>query len=369
MSELLDVFDDEGLVDPETRGFLVEALANAEVDEWSDILEPFLNPEPAMAVLKSVPNVIQRSLKALEPVAAALMEEDMMSVMFLQSLSSGVIAALGLQTVARCSRLCRSARTVSERATYWTHWIERVCAAWQLPSPSLPNASWREKLFSLMHPRADGVYVGECFFQRWQPVGHHIALHKNSAGLTAHGGRGGHFEKMLYRRYVRILLPDAVDGTSWAFVLRDLCARKLAEQVLSRGVDPHTHVNAERIGAVENDFSSHGNDIPEPERVKQRVCVGRCRYTKPDECVIQYTNGGDEYHMTFRLRNAGPPNFAHNLEWMAYTMTPRGGQAADVVDYDLGYLEEWKGGGLRDPDKNHFPPLRFIPQRSLEHLL
>merc|ERR1711977_706787 len=107
MSELLDAFDDEGLFDIDTRNFLVEALSNSGSDEWRDILQPFVEPETALSVLNNVPNVLERSLKALAP------KEDLTGPVAGSTLSNAVLDTLpsvlpmlGLYTVAKCSELC-----------------------------------------------------------------------------------------------------------------------------------------------------------------------------------------------------------------------------------------------------------------------
>jgi hypothetical protein len=369
MSELLDVFDDENLLDFETRSFLVEALANAEENEWQDILEPFVNQEPALAVLRSVPNVLQRSLKALErspdnPTVA--IEISASAQAFLDALGSGAIVYIGLHTLARCAPVCRSTQTIASRDGLWMDLTERSCKSWKLPSPQSLELVWRLRFFSLLHPRCDGIYVGEAGYLRHVRIGQHMDMRKNAVELAKGGRNGCTTEWIGYRRYVRLMPRDASDGTFWALVVQDACPRKVAEQVLIAGVDPRTHVNPTK-GGQRDEFDDLGAKGEDKDRIEKKICLGKYTFVK-DEISIRYIAGENDFSLTFRL-GLGPRRFADRLEWTAYTMTPTGGQSDDVIAYDLGKLPDWQGGGLANPDKDHFPPLDFRPQACLEHLL
>lgn len=369
MSELLDVFDDENLFDFETRSFLVEALVNADEQEWQDILEPFVSPEPALEVLRSVPNVLQRSLKALERSAessAAAVEISASAQGFLDALGSAALAFIGLHTLARCAPVCRSTQTIAAREGMWMDITERSCKFWQLPSPLALELVWRERFFALLHPRCDGIYVGEAGYMRHVRIGQHMDMRKNAVELAKGGRNGCTSEWIGYRRYVRLLPPDASDGTQWAFVVQDACPRKVAEQVLVTGVNPLSHVNPAKVGQTD-EFADLGAKSEDKDRIEKKICVGKYTFVK-DEISIRYTAADSEYSLTFRL-GLGPRRFSDRLEWTDYKMCPIGGQTADIINYDLGKLEDWQGGGLKDPDKDHFPPLDFRSKCCLEHLL
>lgn len=371
MSELLDAFDDEGLTDPDTRQFLVEALANAEASDWRDILEPFVQPERSLAVLESVPNVLQRSAKAFATGADVKVPAvDPLALAFLFVLPGGVVAACGLHTAARCSRLCRSAHElfVPETPTgalFWQRRAEEAAERWRPWRLELSKeGSWRRRYFELMRPRLDGIYVAECRFQRWVRVGHHSDLRKNAAALAAHGGRGGTGEWMHYRRYVR-LMPPGQDGCLRALVLQDPCPHAIAERVLTEGVDPETHENPTKPEAVLSEGMSEG--VTDAGRLRKRICAGRCQYSHEERRLeIRYHAGDGDFFVALCLGHGGPHDFAGCLDWSAYTRTDSTGEA---LEFNLGRLPEWKGGGLADEKKDHFPTMRFRPKLSLEHLL
>eukprot|EP00913_Durusdinium_trenchii_P000137 g123.t1 len=222
---------------------------------------------------------------------------------FLQLLHP-VLGASGLHTVARCAAVCRNAKEAVLKADVWDSHVLRARRWWALPpvpqrlQPKQPNpAGWRPFL-STLRPRCDGIYVGECGFQRWLRVGHHSDLRKNSAQLAAYGGRGGQAEWVSYRRYVRLMPPDG-EGRQYAMVLQDPCPREAAEQVLVDGVDFTTHCNPVKSEGLPDTQVAH---VCDAERLRKRLCV------------------------------------------------------------------DWKGGGLEDEGKDHFPSMNFRPKTSLEHL-
>lgn len=361
MSELLDAFDDEGLLDPETRTFLVEALSNSEPDEWRDILEPFVRPEAALPVLRSVPGVLQRSLKALATSGcaggASGPPPSVSSIAFLDSLLK-IMELSGLHTAARCAQICHGASVVASETTFWLRLDQLMCASWSLPLPVAEHGPWRQQFFRTLRPRYDGVYVGECGFNRWVPVGHHADMRKNAAALSSHGGRGGHYEWVTYRRYVRLMPPH------WALVLQDSCPRAAAEQVLIIGVDPETHSNP---GKSEYVISDVDTNVGEAGVLRKRICLGHFTFTPSTSNVeVKYTAGDGEFRLAFDLSHRGPRGFADRLEWSLYTRTDAN---SEVLEYNLGRLPDWKGGGLINEGKDHFPCMDLRPSASLEHLL
>jgi len=378
MSELLDAFDDAGLVDFETRSFLVEALVNAEASDWPDILEPFISPaESALAALEKVPGVLERSQRALEKELTQTQEGTKVSFVadaFLKALPSGVLASCGLHAVTRCARLCRAARAHAFEEDLWQYRTERAWARWSLPPTALPNGDgkyWRQRFFLALRPRCDGIYVGECKFRRWVRLGHHTDLRKNSEALAAYGGRGGCGEWLHYRRYVRLLPPDRIDGSMWALVLTDHCPRDAAEKVLIGGVDLASHVNPAKSEGVPSDPSQLG--LQDPERLRKQICIGRYTYTPEPgsgegRININYSAIDGEYRLTLLLSHGGKYKFSDCLTWENYDLvsSTNGGE---TVNFDLGRLPDWKGGGLADENKDHFPQMKFRARVVLEHLL
>jgi len=377
MSELLDAFDDAGLLDFETRAFLIEALVNAEASDWRDILEPFIYPaEQALAALEKVPGVLERSQRALDKEATQKEKPkiDFVADAFLRALPSGVLASCGLHAVMRCARLCRAARTHCFEEEFWQRRTEWALDHWSLPPTTLPNGDgklWRERFLLTLRPRCDGIYVGECRFRRWVRLGHHSDLRKNSETLAAYGGRGGHGEWLRYRRYVRLLPPDPSDRSLWALVLTDHCPRDAAEKVLISGVDVRVHANPAKSDGVPSDPSQIG--LTDPERLRKRICVGRYAYTAgpgsgEGRISINYSATDGEYQLTLLLSHGGKHVFSDCLTWESYSLVSSA-NGGDTINFDLGRLPDWKGGGLSDENKDHFPQFNFRPKVALEHLL
>jgi len=377
MSELLDAFDDAGLLDFETRSFLVEALVNAEASDWRDVLEPFISPaEPALAALEKVPGVLEKSQRALDK-EVTQQEKPMVSFVadaFLRALPNGVLASCGLHAVIRCAMLCRAARTHALEDELWQHRTEWAWAHWSLPPTALPNGndkSWRQRFFLTLRPRCDGIYVGECRFRRWVRLGHHADLRKNSETLAAYGGRGGCGEWLRYRRYMRLLPPDPTDRSLWALVLTDHCPRDAAEKVLISGVDVRVHANPAKSDGVPSDPSQIG--LTDPERLRKRICVGRYAYTAgpgsgEGRISINYSATDGEYQLTLLLSHGGKHVFSDCLTWESYSLVSSA-NGGDTTNFNLGRLPDWKGGGLSDENKDHFPQIKFRPKVALEHLL
>jgi len=370
MSELLDAFDDAGLLDVDTRTFLVEALIEAEATEWQDILEPFVTPtEPALKVLEEVPNVLQRSLRALAEAAVAPPEQavDPLFDLFMQALPTGVLHCTGLHTAAQCARLCKAARTAAADSETWRRRTQAAIAAWALPAMDAPPSdedTWRNRYLSLLRPRCDGIYVGECGYNRWLPVGHHIDMRKNAAALMQYGGRGGQAEWIGYRRYLRLLPRDPIDGKCWAFVLQDPCPRASAEKVLLQGVDPLSHENPAKPEGVMTDTG--GPDTSDAHRLRKLICVGQYAFLQDNRQIeVTYTAGGGEYRQVFELSQS-PQRHSDRLTWDSYTWQEANGE---VENFNLGRLPEWKGGGLADENKDHFAQMHFRPKLSVEHML
>mmetsp|Transcript_40585 Transcript_40585/g.114833 ORF Transcript_40585/g.114833 Transcript_40585/m.114833 type:complete len:384 (+) Transcript_40585:82-1233(+) len=381
MSELLDVFDDAQLLDRDTRLFLIEALENAEAADWRDILEPFVSPpELALDVLQKTPGVLQRSRKALaqeEARQGRQDEVDPISAAFVTALPGGILAASGLHTVARIGQACRLARVAACEGELWRERARRAAASFAMEaalgedSPSAgaatrQNASsaWRERFLSLLRPRSDGVYVGECKFRRWLRLGHHMDLRKNAEQLSYKGSRGGGGEWVHYRRYVRFL-PPGEDGSQWALVLQDSAPREAAERALIAGVDVLAHENpAKSEGPLPETTPLHPSDLG---RLRRRICVGRYTYSpEQGRIMMRYVAADGEYRLTFSLSHGPNSRCSDILTWDHYEMAADGG-VGEVINFSLGRLPDWKGGGLEDENKDHFPQMTFRPKIALEH--
>lgn len=381
MSELLDAFDDAGLDDDETRAFLVEALSHAEASEWADILEPFVSPiDGALAALRNVPGVLERSRRAFEAAAAAKAEDEKLDVIaeyFLKALPlpGGILFFSGVHAVAAVARVCRAARLASSTEVLWQSRLEQLRSRWSLSPPELlaaaataasaelRGAALREHYLAVLRPRCDGLYVGECRFKRWVPIGHNFDMRKNAEQLAMKFGRGSSDEWVHYRRYVRLLPPDAIDGTQWAFVLQDPSSREVVEKALVAGVDPLSHANPAKSEGVLTENNIHSNDI---DRIQQKICVGTYMFTPSGTVEVRYRASEGNFHLTFSLSHGGPRACSDRLQWEHYTMED---ESSEVIAFNLGRLEDWRGGGLTDENKDHFPQLQFRPKRVLEHLL
>eukprot|EP00928_Gymnodinium_smaydae_P048419 TRINITY_DN32370_c0_g1_i1.p1 TRINITY_DN32370_c0_g1~~TRINITY_DN32370_c0_g1_i1.p1 ORF type:complete len:374 (-),score=67.14 TRINITY_DN32370_c0_g1_i1:310-1431(-) len=373
MSVLLDAFDDAGLHDRETRSFLLDALENAEDIEWRDILEPFVSiVEPVLDAL-AVPGVIAKSQKALAKEVQEQEKRDALpwlTTVFLKSLSMDVLKAAGLYTFARCSRLCRAAKSITSQDDAWQRCAARLSARWSLEPWSKPAGgkdSWRELCFSINFPRCDGIYVGECSYKRWLRVGHHTDMRKNAQALNTYGGRGGNMEVVTYRRYVRFLPPDGGNSSArFALVLQDPCPRAIAEKILLDGVDLTAHVNPAK---PEGDLEGSIQEACDADRVRKRIFVARYDVLADEDgkgrLNVKYSASDGEFRVIFSLSHGGVRLFADRLTWEHYEMEMNG----DVSSFNLNRLPEWKGGGLADEDKDHFPDMYFRPSAFLEHML
>ncbi|CAK9089971.1 Putative rhodanese domain-containing dual specificity protein phosphatase [Durusdinium trenchii] len=394
MSELLDAFDDAG-VDVETKQFLIEALHHAEEAQWSDVLEPFVNGslEACLAALTK-PQVLLKSAKALEKEMkqaeksetwdgslqgssfppAAKEKISPIALAFLQLLHP-VLGASGLHTVARCAAVCRNAKEAVLKADVWDSHVLRA-RRWSLDTGIGSRVAvvlatvvkFGDVFWITEDSLRGGVFiassmVGECGFQRWLRVGHHSDLRKNSAQLAAYGGRGGQAEWVSYRRpgdrYVRLMPPDG-EGRQYAMVLQDPCPREAAEQVLVDGVDFTTHCNPVKSEGLPDTQVAH---VCDAERLRKRLCVGQYSLDLENRLIrVSYTAVDGTYRLCFSLKHW---IFSDCLTWEQYEMES---QTGEVVPFNLGRLPDWKGGGLEDEGKDHFPSMNFRPKTSLEHL-
>ena len=363
MSEFLDALDDAGVDDKDTRAFLVEALGNAEESEWSDVLEPFVNGGLQACLAALTLDVLAKSRHALAKEVKEVEGEKIspLALAFLQTLHPGILFASGLHTVARCARTCRAAHEATQKVDLWQSHALRTCARWSLPAPRGRSIPWRTEFLRFVRPRCDGIYVGECGFQRWVRVGHHTDLRKNSAQLAAYGGRGGQAEWVRYRRYLRLLPLDEM-GRHRAMVLQDPCPRHAAEDVLVAGVDFATHCNPVKSEGLPEGAVPHAGDA---ERLRKRICVGDYEFDREKATIIvKYTAVDGEYRLTFSLSGH---RCSDCLTWEHYEMEDQ--VRGELIPFNLGRLPDWKGGGLEDEGKDHFPEMNFRPQITLEHLV
>lgn len=292
---------------------------------------------------------------------------------FLKALPNGVLRSSGLHTIARCGQVCRAARVHCSEGALWESRLELLSARWNLTQPLPPTVGgvadavasiWPGRYLSVLRPRCDGIYIGHCKFKRWVRLGHHQDLRKNAEQLAMKAGAGGGGEWLEYRRYVRLLPPDSVDGSLWALVLQDPCPREAAEKVLIAGVDSRTHANpAKSEGVLGEGAVASASD---PDRLRKRISVGRYTF-KPEESKVEvrYAAADGNFHLTFCLSHGGPRVCADRLTWEAYTMED---ESSEVIAFNLGRLPDWKGGGLADDNKDHFPQMQFRPKVVAEHL-
>jgi hypothetical protein len=189
-------------------------------------------------------------------------------------------------------------------------------------------------------------------------------LRRNAANLAADGGRGGCEEWIRYRRYVRLLPRHPADGSLWALVLQDACPWAAAERVLVEGVDVQSHQN---LGKSEGVVSDQRLQPSDEALLVKGICAGHYVFSPDQGCVdISYTSGRGESRLKFRLGHDGPHKFADRLEWLQYELMETNGE---LITFDLGKLPDYRGGGLKDEGKDHFPFMDFRLNTALEHLL
>jgi len=109
------------------------------------------------------------------------------------------------------------------------------------------------------------------------------------------------------------------------------------------------------------------NSVPcpaDPDRLKKRICRGTYTYEN-GQVKIQYSATEGIFNLTFALSHGGRRICSDKLRWDDYNMQDA---SSEVINFNLGKLEDWKGGGLADENKDHFPEMHFRPTRLLEHL-
>mmetsp|Transcript_685 Transcript_685/g.1692 ORF Transcript_685/g.1692 Transcript_685/m.1692 type:complete len:372 (-) Transcript_685:115-1230(-) len=371
MSLLLDAFEDAG-VDRETVAFLVEALQNAEPDDWSAIVEPFLPSDPVVAVLNAEPDVLERTVRALEreaeeAAAEAAKPPPNADSLFLDifvcghehigeespcsssEALPGALAWIDASVLARCHRLCRRAQDLVTLPHVWEPRVRATCALWSLPLPEEPAQGWRSLFFELLRPRCDGIYVGECRYV------HHIRPGASwDAKLCTKS-----YHWVDYRRYLRLLPPDPVDGALRALVLRDVCPFTAAVSALL-SVDPKTHVNSLQ---PETSLEKRAH-VSNQAHLQNIVAAGTYTW-EADRVEVRFANGGDRYRMVFQLMDGHDMRFSGRLEWAQYNMISK---HEEEVPFDLG-RSRYGGGEAADSQKDHFPPLLVRQCPQLKHLL
>mmetsp|Transcript_54022 Transcript_54022/g.94229 ORF Transcript_54022/g.94229 Transcript_54022/m.94229 type:complete len:393 (-) Transcript_54022:79-1257(-) len=391
MTELLDVFDDEA-VDRETVSFLVEALDNAESSEWADLLEPFLPPARALAVLSSSPGVLERTREALEKEAAEAAAEaakpppnsdsELLDSFVLApsekkddqpdkdaSLSKGPIAIeqsfaglLGFATVSglmKCSYLCRRACSLVMADAVWEPRVRALCKTWQLECPddaSEDAGSWRRRFLGILRPRCDGIYVGECrYVHRVRPGTSIEAKLMNKSSFWIE-----------YRRYVRLLPPVANEKTNGvefrALVLRDPCTIPVAEEAFLT-LDTRTHVNSLEHKKEQGQIAQARVGGDSKAILRDRVCMGT--YTWAGSMVeVRYGIGEDTYKISLELMHGGEQSCSGRLEWREYSKTS---DSEEALPFHLG-RSKWGGAEPENHEKDHFPAMLIKPSKRLEHL-
>ena len=157
------------------------------------------------------------------------------------------------------------------------------------------------------------------------------------------------------------LLPVDSEGRHYAMVLQDPCPSEVAEQVLIDGVDFATHSNPVKSEGLPDTQVAHACDM---DRLRKRLCVGQYHFKKENHrLLVTYTAVDGTYRLTFSLKHQV---FSDSLTWEHYDMEDH--VRREVIPFNLGRLPDWKGGGLEDEGKDHFPTMNFRPKSSLEHL-
>lgn len=389
MSQLVDAFDDEGL-DRETQVFLCEALSNAEVEEYEDILEGFIPPpscggqSKALALVMAQPGLIERTAawlqKEIEAEAAAAAAEAAKpppnwDSMLLETLIlgwqedggnscqghvlPGVASWVDAYSLAQLARICRRAARMVAAESVWEPRVRRMyqMQGWD-PATVNCQDGWRAYFFSKIRPRFDGIYVGECRYVHYIRPG--SSMDAKLASKSYHW--------VDYRRFVRLLPPAAEDGVRFALVMRDTCSFRAAEQAMD-DVDPRTHENVyEHDGPSGQHRSLASQNVATRARLKDRVSVGMWSYTSDRALQIKYSIGSHQYALSLELDDGAECRFSGKLAWKDYHMTD---QLGERTPFNLGRKQSfgfWFDEPL-DPEKDHFPPMLVRASSALAHLL
>jgi len=259
---------------------------------------------------------------------------------------------MNLYQLAVCSQVSRDVLHVSRGDKFWELRVQRACGTWGAPRPA--KGPWHRRFFSVLRPRCDGIYIGECGYSK----------ERTGVNLMEARGMTSRFIWCDYRRYLR-LFPPLEDGSCWALIFRDACPRGAGEEIVM-DVDPRTHVNPdESEGRVATEMrSSAAQANATREQLTARVCAGRYEYSPEEGAVrVTFVSAKEEYCMEFELTHGRRSSFCSHLRWLSYR---KAAAISDALDFDLGYKEN---GCLRDEAKNHFQALEFRPHKSLRHLL
>lgn len=385
MTALLDVFEDEG-VDRETASFLVEALINAEPSEWADLLEPFLPPERAISVLNSSPGVLALTTKALEKEAAdaaaeaakpppnsdsKLLDSLVLAPFMnkdgetenaalpkgpLEQPFAGLLGFVSVAGLMRCAYLCCRARSLVMADHVWEPRVRTFCQMWRLECPEAQDEGcWRRYFLTILRPRCDGIYVGECRYkQRVRPGTSMDARYMSKSSFWVE-----------YRRYVRLLPPvkNQEHGDEFcALVLRDACTIAAAEDAML-SVDLRTHVNAVEHNVDERGIAQARVGGDSKALLRDRVCVGSYTWAGSN-LEVHYTIGEDKYKIVVELCHGGENSCSGRLEWKEYSKTD---SSEEPLPFELG-RSRWGGADPENHEKDHFPAMHMKTSKRLEHL-
>jgi len=247
-------------------------------------------------------------------------------------------------TLTRFDRLCKDARQLTEKDRFWEPRVRAVCDVWVLPDPVSSERTWRAHFFSLLRPRWDGVYIGQCGY-----------LHRVRPGTSMSSSRKQIW--MDYRRYVRLCPPDET-GVLRALVLQDAAPLDVALGVLL-GLDPCTHTPSSLSrGALQpsKDIKLFLQSKTFPATYELQCSGSLVNISYPDDAL-------GIFRMTLRLRSRSHYDFSERLEWTDYQQTNLRGE---LQCFDLGRNEH---GESVNVTRDHFAPFVLRPCASLEYLL
>jgi len=358
MTELLDAMDDAG-IDPETAAFLIEALGNAEPDQWPDIVEPFVKePAAVLKVLSSMPAVIARSSAIVESqenatrAAREAAEAAEAKARAWMEVLSGVLEMVNVRCVSRMARVCRETRKLVSADSVWDWRTRRSCTLWGI--------QWigcgRDAFFNTLRPRYDGMYVGECGYTHYFRMGCSTDLRKNAEQVKSNQTSFW----VDYRRYMRLLPPDPKTNIAHAMVLQDTCSVDTAESLFSE-LDVNTHVNR----FMPSQFRAPANKARSRSSLEAKVFVGTYRFLKEiGHIEITYTSSdGLKFDVLLGLSHGGWSKYSGQLEWMLYNQTENG----EVLEFCLGRRPDRSGLPV-DHSKDHFATMSFKVCRAFQHL-
>lgn len=340
-------------VDDETISFLLQALSNAEdLQEKLDVLEPFVpdRAEEARALLTEDPGAVPVCIEVYQKrqeVKFAKLHPNAHSPLL--AWAHDGLPFCDTYAVTRISMLCREIRPFTFVPDLWEPRLRRVAAFWSLPIPEDDN--WRENYFSILRPRWDGVYVGNC--------GYKCKVRPGSSMTDKRTAFWVH-----YRRYLRLCPPDE-DGKLRALVLQDAAPLDIAMEVIT-GLDASTHIALNSQSSLANGCTPSQHKGLQTKEVRSQLAgktFSASYEFREGQIFLTYLSDMGKFDAVLKVSHSQTHYFSEQLEWVDYTLTK---EADDPIKFNLGRNIY---GNPADPTSNHFAHFILYSQRAFEHYL